>query len=127
MSLAGEDFRMRIERRYQKLAASGLRAGKRLHVIGARLRGTELWFTSFDRNGAMRHFHGRLDGDRFGSSEGWPGDRAVALDCDQGSRLDPAYAAFAAAERAKARGASGSRWRASPQARGRHRAAWSPA
>jgi SAM-dependent methyltransferase len=74
VSLRGEDFRMRIERRYQRLAASGERAGKRLHVIGARLRGTELWFTSFDRDGGTRHFEGRLQGDRLaGTSEGWPG------------------------------------------------------
>jgi SAM-dependent methyltransferase len=78
VSLREEDFRLRIERHYQKLATSGLRGGKQLHVIGARLRGTELWFTSFDRNGATRHFHGRLEsdprGDRLvGSSEGWPG------------------------------------------------------
>jgi SAM-dependent methyltransferase len=74
VSIAGRDFRMRIERRYQKLATSGERGGKPLHVIGARLRGTELWFTSFDSDGATRHFHGRLQGERFaGDSEGWPG------------------------------------------------------
>jgi SAM-dependent methyltransferase len=74
VSLPGQDFRLRIERRYQKLTTSGERGGKRLHVIGARLRGTELWFTSFDRDGGTRHFHGRLEGERLaGDSEGWPG------------------------------------------------------
>jgi SAM-dependent methyltransferase len=72
--LPGQDFRLRIERRYQKLAASGEREGRALHVIAARLRGTELWFTSFDRDGATRHFHGRLDKGRMdGTSGGWPG------------------------------------------------------
>jgi SAM-dependent methyltransferase len=78
VSLPGQDFRLRIERRYQKLTTSGARGGKQLHVIGAQLRGTELWFTSFDRNGGTRHFHGRLESDRrgerlVGNSEGWPG------------------------------------------------------
>jgi SAM-dependent methyltransferase len=74
VSVAGQDFRMHIERRHQKLTTSGERGGKQLPVIGARLRGTELWFTSFDRDGGTRHFHGRLEGDRLGGdSEGWPG------------------------------------------------------
>jgi hypothetical protein len=43
-------------------------------VIAARLRGTELWFTSFDRDGATSHFHGRLEKGRMeGTSGGWPG------------------------------------------------------
>jgi SAM-dependent methyltransferase len=78
VSVAGQDFRMQIERRHQKLTTSGERGGRQLPVIGARLRGTELWFTSFDRDGGTRHFHGRLEsnrrGDRLvGNSEGWPG------------------------------------------------------
>ena len=39
-------------------------------VIGARLPGTELRFTSFDRDGNSRHYTGRLQGKRLGSSEG---------------------------------------------------------
>lgn len=64
VSIAGEDFRMRIERRYQKLSAAGERGPKPLHVLGARLRGAEIRFTTFDRDGTSRHFSGRLDGDR---------------------------------------------------------------
>jgi hypothetical protein len=74
VSIPGQDFRLRIERRYQKLATSGERGGRPLHVIGARLRGTEITFNSFDRDGGSRSFSGRLEGGRLqGSSDGWPG------------------------------------------------------
>jgi len=78
VSIPGQDFLVRIERRYQKLETSGERGGRALHVIGARLRGTEIRFTSFDRDGGTRHYHGRIEVDRQGSrmtgdSEGWPG------------------------------------------------------
>jgi hypothetical protein len=40
-------------------------------VIGARLRGTEIRFTSFDADGSSRHFHGQIEGGRLrGASEG---------------------------------------------------------
>jgi SAM-dependent methyltransferase len=74
VSIPGQDFSLRVARRYQKLETSGERGGRALHVIGARLRGTEIRFTSFDRDGGTRHYHGRLDGGRMaGESEGWPG------------------------------------------------------
>jgi SAM-dependent methyltransferase len=74
VSIPGRDFRLHIERRYQRLETSGERGGKNLHVIGARLRGTEIQFTSFDRDGATRTFTGRLEGGRLvGESDGWPG------------------------------------------------------
>ncbi|HKU45308.1 MAG TPA: methyltransferase domain-containing protein [Burkholderiales bacterium] len=74
VSVPGQDFRMRIERRYQKLVTSGERNGKPLHVIGARLRGTEITFNSFDRDGGSRTYSGRLEGGRLtGGSDGWPG------------------------------------------------------
>ena len=69
--LEGEDFRLRIEQHYQRLTTQGERAGKLLPVIGARLRGRELRFTSFDRDGNTRHYTGRLQAERLeGSSEG---------------------------------------------------------
>jgi hypothetical protein len=78
VAIRGEDFRLRIERRYQKLAASGEREGKKLHVLGARLRGTEIQFTTFDRDGTSRHFSGRLEGARLaGTSQ--PGSKAAPL------------------------------------------------
>ena len=64
VSLPGEDFALRLERRYQKLAASGERGTAKLPVLGARLRGTDIWFTTFDRDGTSRSFSGRLEGGR---------------------------------------------------------------
>jgi hypothetical protein len=74
VSIPGQDLRLRIERRYQKLETSGERDGKELHVIGARLRGTEIQFTTFDRDGGSRSYTGRLEGGRLvGASDGWHG------------------------------------------------------
>jgi hypothetical protein len=74
VSIPGQDFRLRIERRYQRLTTSGERDGKTLHVIGAGLRGTEIRFTTFDRDGASRNYTGRLEGGHLsGHSDGWPG------------------------------------------------------
>lgn len=79
VSIPGGDFRMRVERRYQQLQTSGERGGKNLHVIGARLRGTEIHFTTFDRDGASRNYSGRLEGGRLvGESDGWPGIKPLA-------------------------------------------------
>ena len=64
VAIPGEDFRLRLERRYQKLSASGERGGKPLHVLGARLRGNEIRFTSFGRNGTSRLYSGRLEAGR---------------------------------------------------------------
>ena len=69
--LENETFRVKVEQRYQQLTTSGERDGRALHVIGARLRGTEIRFTSFDRDGSVRHFRGRVEGARLaGESEG---------------------------------------------------------
>jgi len=71
LDLPGEAFVMRIEQRYQALATSGERSGKSLPVIGARLRGTEIRFTAFDRDGSSRQFGGTVHGARMsGRSEG---------------------------------------------------------
>lgn len=69
--IPGDDFRLQVEQRYQLLSTRGERQGKPIPVIGAKLRGTELRFTAFDRDGAARHYSGRVDGDRLaGDSEG---------------------------------------------------------
>jgi SAM-dependent methyltransferase len=79
VDVPGHEFRLRIERRYQSLVTSGERGGKALHVIGARLRGTEIQFASFDRDGASRIFTGRLAHGRLsGDSGGWPGIQPLA-------------------------------------------------
>jgi SAM-dependent methyltransferase len=71
VSLPGGDFKLRVEQQHQSLKTFGERNGKPLHVIGARLRGTEVRFTSFDPDGSSRHFTGQVDGDRIsGASEG---------------------------------------------------------
>jgi precorrin-6B methylase 2 len=70
---SGSDrFRMRIEQTRQKLTTRGERGGKPVNVIGARLRGTEISFSSFDLDGNARQFLGRIDGSRMsGSSSGY--------------------------------------------------------
>jgi len=71
VDLPGESFVLRIGQRYQALTTSGERGAKSLPVIGASLRGTEIRFTTFDRDGSSRHFGGRVDGARMsGDSEG---------------------------------------------------------
>ena len=71
VTFPGGDFKLRIEQQYQSLKTVGERNGKPLHVIGARLRGTEVRFTSFDIDGSSRHFSGRVDADRMsGGAEG---------------------------------------------------------
>ena len=64
VALPGQDFRLRLERRYQKLSASGERGGNPLHVLGPGLRGREIRFSAFDRDGTSRQFTGRLEGGR---------------------------------------------------------------
>ena len=71
---ADNEFLVRIEQRHQAITTSSERDGKALHVIGARLRGTEIRFTSFDRDGSTRHFEGRVDGRRM-TGAGWSASR----------------------------------------------------
>jgi len=71
VDLPGQAFALRVDQRYQELTTSGERAGKPLAVIGARLRGTEIRFTSFDRDGSSRQFTGTVDRARMsGDSQG---------------------------------------------------------
>ena len=53
---------VRFEQTLQQLRSSGARGGQAINVIGARLRGTEISFTAFDRDGQSRQFHGHVDG-----------------------------------------------------------------
>ena len=79
VAIPGQDFRVRIERRYQKLSTTGERDGKGLHVLGARLRGTEVQFTTFDRDGTSRSYSGRVEGDRMaGDSHVGTGTQALS-------------------------------------------------
>jgi SAM-dependent methyltransferase len=66
-----EQFVLQLEQRYQALSAAGERDGTPLPVIGLALRGTEIRFTAFDRDGAVRHFRGTVSGAGMaGDSEG---------------------------------------------------------
>ena len=65
-----DPLRIEIEQKYQSLTLRGERAGKPVPVIGGRLRGNEISFSSFDADGVSRHFRGRLAGSRIdGESE----------------------------------------------------------
>ncbi len=71
VELAGEAFTLRIDQTYQMLSTAGSRDGRELPVIGAQLRGSEIRFASFDRDGSSRHFQGIVDGARMsGESQG---------------------------------------------------------
>ena len=66
----GDALRIEIEQKYQSLTLRGERAGKQVAVIGGRLRGNEISFSSFDADGTSRHFHGQVAGSRMhGESE----------------------------------------------------------
>ena len=64
VELAGDEWTLDIEQKHQTLASKGTRAGRSINVIGARLRGTEISFTAFDRDGHSRTFTGIVHGNR---------------------------------------------------------------
>lgn len=71
VNLPDGELRLRIDQVHQSLAVRGERNGRAVNVIGTRLRGTEIQFTSFDADGGARHFRGMLDGGRMtGDSDG---------------------------------------------------------
>ena len=78
VSIPGQDFRLRVQRSYQKLKASGDRGGNDLTVLGARVRGNEVQFSAFDRDGESRNYTGRLEGDRLvGEARVWNSSRSI--------------------------------------------------
>ena len=67
----GDDrFEMRVSQDHQQLTVQGTRGGKPLHVLGARLRGTEIRFSAFDPDGSSRYYEGRVLGDRMEGESG---------------------------------------------------------
>ena len=71
VDLPGDALRLHIGQVHQSLTIRGERNGRPVNVIGARLRGTEIQFTSFDADGGARYFRGTLEGGRMsGDSEG---------------------------------------------------------
>ena len=78
VSIDGQDLRLRLAQRYQKLEASAERGGKNVQVLGARLRGNAIQFSVFDRDGASRNYAGRLEGGRLmGEAQGWDGTSSL--------------------------------------------------
>jgi SAM-dependent methyltransferase len=74
----GDDLlRLSVQQERQRLAIRGARDGREVPVIGVRLRGTEISFTSFDPDGSVRHYRGRIDGARMGGESGAQGDTPV--------------------------------------------------
>lgn len=71
VDISGNALRIHVEQRHQALTIRGERAGRPVNVIGARLRGTEVRFTSFDADGGARQFSGTIEsGQMTGDSEG---------------------------------------------------------
>ena len=67
----GDRFLVRVQQKYQGLATAGERGGKPVPVIGAALRGHEIRFRAFDRDGSSRHFRGTVEAGRMsGESQG---------------------------------------------------------
>ena len=64
VALAGDELTLDIAQKHQMLTTRGTRSGETVNVIGARLRGTEVSFTAFDRDGQSRYFTGLVDGNR---------------------------------------------------------------
>ena len=79
VSIPGNDFRLGLQRTYQKLSANGDRDGKPVQVLGARVRGNEVSFSAFDHDGEARNYVGRLvQGRMVGEACAWDGSKPVA-------------------------------------------------
>ena len=78
VSIPGQEFRLTLERRYQKLSATAERGGADVQVLGARVRGNEVGFSAFDRDGEARNYTGRLvDGRLGGEARAWDGGKVL--------------------------------------------------
>jgi hypothetical protein len=78
VSIPGQAFRLKLERRYQELSATGERDGRSVQVLGARVRGEEIAFSAFDRDGEARSYTGRIvKGRLVGEASAWDGARAL--------------------------------------------------
>jgi SAM-dependent methyltransferase len=78
VSIPGQDFQLRLERQHQGLSPSAERDGKTLQVLGARLRGDEIAFSAFDRDGEARSYTGRLvNGRLVGEARAWDGTKLL--------------------------------------------------
>jgi SAM-dependent methyltransferase len=67
----GDDvLKVTVDQVRQRITMRGERAGRDVPVIGARLRGTEIDFGSFDPDGSVRYYRGRIDGARMSGDSG---------------------------------------------------------
>lgn len=67
----GDDvLKVTVDQARQRITVRGEREGREVPVIGARLRGTEIGFGSFDPDGSVRHYRGRIEGTRMSGESG---------------------------------------------------------
>ena len=64
VTTADDALKVTLEQVHQQLSARGEREGRDVPVLSPRLRGTEIGFTTFDRNGDTRGYRGRVSGAR---------------------------------------------------------------
>ncbi len=64
VAVAGDEFRLHLARRYQKLSGFSERGGRTAPLVGARMRGMEIRFNATDPDGTPRNYVGRMQGDR---------------------------------------------------------------
>lgn len=64
VSLADDALSVQFEQTRQMLRSTGERGGQPVNVVGARLRGSDIGFTAFDRDGQSRQYHGTVEGAR---------------------------------------------------------------
>ena len=68
---SGDGLELRIRQVRQMLTVDGERAGRPVPVFNARVRGSEIRFSTFDADGNSRIYSGRIEARRMsGSSEG---------------------------------------------------------
>jgi SAM-dependent methyltransferase len=77
VTTAEDALKVTFDQTYQRLEARGERAGKAVHVIGTQLRGTVIGFVSFDADGSVRHFRGRVEAGRMSGDSDGPGIRPL--------------------------------------------------
>ena len=76
--IPGQDLRLRLQRRHQVLTASAERDGHSVQVLGARVRGNEIAFSAFDRDGEARNYTGRVvDDGMVGEARAWDGTKPL--------------------------------------------------
>lgn len=84
VSVGDDRFTLRAGQTYQRLATEGERGGRPVVVIGGHLRGREITFSAFDREGNSRQFRGVVDGDTMRGEAVTEGGKPVAWEARRG-------------------------------------------